>query len=338
MLRDHQFEYHNISEMPVSLVGPGRRLQRLPESVREFLNPTARLLGLSPTQAEIRFVCDGEVDLTFHSEIHHEYFRIYQGDFFQQEICIEPGQTRTISVRQDARLVKNAAALRPDSTRGFSPEMMRVRMSGTGRISFVHGEAHQRTIRPPTAEEKPTRTLLGYGSSITQGFNASRMGVTYLAQAAKQLGMDFLNLGSGGSCFCESEMGTYLAGRDDWDVALLELGINLLGCEPAVSDEEFRELAYGIIEPVSRDPKRQVAVVTLFPAGHDLPDSQRFAEPFREILRDHVKDLARSNVHLIEGSDVALWDDLSADLCHPSDVGQAAMGLRLAEIFTQRKI
>lgn len=326
MLQDSQIEFHNVAELIDDESGPGRLMQRLPEVLRPYLNPTARPVACSPTHCELRYVSTASaVAITLHSEIHHEYLSIYQGDHFQQEICLEPNQTRTFELCRNSRLIQHT-----DRPSAFSPEVMRLRLSGTGRVRFLGAEAKGCHLRPPTAAEKPAITMLAYGSSITQGCNSGRLANTFLVQTAKRLGIDFINLGFGGSCHCEAELGDHMAARQDWQIALLELGINMLGAEPAISDEQFRELAGGILEKTSRDPRRRVVAITLFPGGHDLPDAPRAAEPWREILRQLVAEIARPNLSLIEGPALLDWNGLTTDLCHPCDHGHTMIAERLS--------
>ncbi|MEO8616821.1 MAG: GDSL-type esterase/lipase family protein [Luteolibacter sp.] len=326
MLHDSQIEFHNVAELITDTAGDGRLLQRMPEALRHVLNPTARIAACSPTHCELRYVsAASSVEITLHSEIHHEYLRIYQGDHFQQEFCLEPNQTRTFELHCDPRLIQHTAL-----SSGFSPEVMRLRLSGTGRVRFLSVEANGSALRPPTAAEKPALTMLAYGSSITQGFSSGRLATAFLAQTADRLGVDFINLGFGGSCQCETEIGDHLAARQDWQIALLELGINMLGIDPPISDDQFRELACNMLEKTSRDPTRLVVAITLFPGDHDLPDAPRAAEPWRQILRELVADLARPNLRLVEGSDLLDWNGLTTDLCHPCDHGHAMIAERLS--------
>jgi lysophospholipase L1-like esterase len=334
MMIHANLEFHNVAEGVADAGGPGLRLQRLPEALRPALNATARGVACCPTHCEIRYVSAApEMRLTLHSEVHHEYLRVYQGDFFQQEFCLEPGQTRTFCLSRSARLIEHAATLRPDPFRGFSPEVMRVRLSGTGRVRFVHADANGEAFRPPTAAEKPARTLLGYGSSLTQGFNSSRLSGAYLAQAAHLLGVDFLNLGFGGSCHCEPELADHIAARDDWQIAWLEPGVNMLGSDLNFTADQFRQLAGGLLEKVSRDPRRFVVVATIFPGAHDLSNAPRPAEPWRQILRELVAESARPNLRLVEGPDLLDWTGLSSDLIHPADSGHAQIGVRMADFL-----
>lgn len=326
MSKISQLEFHNVAELIEGVAGEGRLLQRIPETLRHFLNPTARVAACSPTHSELRYVSAApSVKVTLHSEIHHEYLRIYQGDHFQQEFCLEPNQTRTFELECNPRLI----GIDTPSI-AFSPKVMRVQLSGTGRVRFLGAEAGDFSLRPPTASEKPALTMLAYGSSITQGFSAGRLATPFLAQTALRLGVDFINLGFGGSCHCEAELGDYLAARLDWQFALLEIGINLLGADPMVSDEQFRTLAGGILEKTSRNPKRRVVAITLFPGGHDLADALRAAEPWRQILRELVAEIARPNLSIVEGSALLDWKGLTTDLCHPWDHGHTMIAERLS--------
>jgi len=326
MLHDSQIEFHNVAELIADTGESGRLLQRMPEALRHVLNPTAQIAACSPSHCELRYVSAAPtVEITLHSEVHHEYLRIYQGDHFQQEFCLDPNETRTFELQCDPRLVAHA-----EHAHGFSPEVMRLRLSGTGRVRFLCAEAYGSSLRPPTAAEKPAITMLAYGSSITQGFSSGRLANAFLAQTAKRLGIDFINLGFGGSCHCETELGDHFAARQDWQIALLELGINMLGAKPAISSDQFRKLARDILEKTSRDPARSVVAITLFPGGHDLPDAPRAAEPWRQILRELVAELARPNLSLIEGPDLLDWNGLTTDLCHPCDHGHTMIAERLS--------
>ena len=141
--------------------------------------------------------------------------------------------------------------------------------------------------------------------------------------------MDALNLGFGGSCHCEPELIEYLACRRDWTMAVLELGINMIGSEKRFGDEEFYRLALGAIDRFSADRSRSVFVITLFPSPHDFLGASRPAEPWRVILREIVDSLNRPNIHLIEGKDCLDWPGLTHDLVHPADSGHAQIGAKI---------
>lgn len=324
VIHDH-LEFHNVAELVSAPDRPGLRLQRVPESLRPALNETARGVVLGPTSSEIRFVADGPATITLHSPLHHEYVLIHQGEWVVREELIEPGQTRTLELTPNPEVAFMAGA-----RRSFAPAVWRLKFSGTAGIHYL---GHTGTVRPPTADEKPRHTWLAHGSSITQGFAAGRLANPWVVHAARALAVDVLNLGFGGSCFLEPEMADYIAGRDDWHLATLELGINLLG--NPISDEEFaRRARYFISRVAGSQPRRPVALITLFPLSWESasPPGKRHPEVFRRILRGIFVDLDLPNLRLYEGREL-LTDitGLTADGCHPSDYGHIDIGDAVAQ-------
>jgi lysophospholipase L1-like esterase len=214
----------------------------------------------------------------------------------------------------------------------FSPNVWRIM---TGRYTAVfHGiDAFGRKLRPPYPEEVPSIRWLAYGSSITHGGAATKYDLCYVQQAARRLGVDALNLGLSGSCLCEKEAADFIADREDWDLATLELGVNM---RTLFTPEQFRERAeYLIGKAIRMQPGKPVAVITIFPnaATFTVSESQssRNEAEFNRILRDIVAEFRQPSLHLIEGSEVMNdFSSLAFDLLHPSDFGHMMMGQHLA--------
>jgi hypothetical protein len=189
-------------------------------------------------------------------------------------------------------------------------------------------------VRPPEPDEVPRRRYLAYGTSITQGFDCSAPYLSYAGRTAMLLDADLVNLGVGGACQCEAAFADYIARRTDWDVATLELSVNMEGFEL----QEFRRRVGYMVDTVAgADTRRPVVCMTLFPYYRDLgvedprtPSGCR-PEAFREALRDAVAACPHPNVQVLEGP--ALLKDirgLGADLLHPSDAGMIEIAGRLA--------
>jgi lysophospholipase L1-like esterase len=327
--------FHNVADLQAVDGKPGLRLQRVPDAVRDALNPTARDGALCPSSCELRFVPDGtgDISVTLYSDVHHEYVQVLRGGFVQEEIALAPGEMRTLSIAPSPLLREIPPPHVPG--KGFASGVIRLKISGTGRVHYVGVTGAD--VRPPSADETPAHTWLAYGSSITHGFSAPRLSQPYIHCAARSLGVDVLNLGFGGACHVEPELADHFEARGDWDLATLEMGINLI--EHPMPDEEFaRRVAYMVDTLTECRPGRPVVLLTVFPVHHDLrpigdPRRER-AERFRGIVRDAyaVRRDRRPDLHLIEGAEVLDdWTGLSADLCHPSEYGHARMGLRLAE-------
>lgn len=67
---------------------------------------------------------------------------------------------------------------------------------------------------------------------------------TYISQLALRLGMDILDKGMGGSCFCEPEVANWIKDTE-CNLILLELSVNMIY---GYTDEEYKERAGNIIK------------------------------------------------------------------------------------------
>lgn len=333
MLIHDGIEFHNVAALQPIEGKPGLRLQRIPDAVRQELNQTACGVGLSPSSCELRFVSDApETHVRLYSEIHHEYIQIFQGDFHQEEITIDPNTEQTITLKPN-ETVRTLPA-RADMKWAFAPHVFRLKISGTGRVHFVSIDAGGQEVRAPDGNEKPEVRWLAYGSSITQGFSAPRLAMPYITHASRLLGIDVYNLGFGGSCHVENALADYFAARTDWDIISLELGINLLN-DP-MTQHEFTARVRTMVQTLMKaHPEKPIVLITTYPVHSDMQDEsdplRQRNEAFRQVLRDVKAEANHPHLHLIEGADILTRTaGLSIDLCHPSDYGHAIMGTNLA--------
>ena len=199
------------------------------------------------------------------------------------------------------------------------------------RIHEVEGD-----LRPPVAGEVPALRYLAYGTSITHGSAATGPHLTYVAQVARRLNADLINLGLAGAAHCEFELSDYIAARKDWNFATLELSVNMIGAGFHL-DEFHERVSYMVNTVGGSDTSRPVACITIYPHHRDFtdafnkPEQKGSPEEYRQKLRDAVAACPHPNVHLIEGTDI-LQDTggLTTDLLHPSDNGMIQMGQNLA--------
>lgn len=321
-------ELHNVAEVTDGPNG-GVCLQRVPEHVREKLNERAREMVLRPACGEIRFVSDGpsaRVTLSAASE----QVRVvpFFGTFRNGSPLIVGRQPVTFEVTMPDAFRQRLPMLERRHM-PFSPRVCRLMLWG-GQVCFyrVEGEG----VRSPSPAEVPRLRYLSYGTSITHGAAATWPHLAYVAQVARRLGADLLNLGMGGSCHCEPELADYIARRTDWHVATLALSVNMMG----FSDEEFRERVTYMVNTVARaDHSRPVACITLFRYFGDRelqPDEADCkADDFRQILRDVVAVCPHPNVCLLEGREMLTdFGGLTTDLIHPADDGMMQMAENIA--------
>ena len=327
-------ELHNVAELVDVPEGKAVRMQRVPESVRAQLEEPARLKTLNPAGAEIRFVLNqGTARVTLSSPDEPGTAWLFLGTFDARNQPVRIGKDQTtIQVSMPDDIQQRFDAL-PDTIADklrFRPNVCRIVL----RHGSIHLHGIEGDIRPPAREEKPARTMLSYGTSITHGAAASAFHLSYVAQTAWRLGADLLNLGVGGACRAEPAFADYMAGRNDWDFATLALSVNMIGAGFTV--EEFRGRARYLVGKIAgAHSQKPVFVISIYPFFGDWADLQPNArakpDEFRDALQEVVNSLGFRNLHFIPGSKVLTdMGGLMVDMIHPGDLAMINMGENLA--------
>ncbi len=310
---------------------------RIPDAVAASLNSRAQFIAADTVTAEIRFVTDAKnIRLTL-SAIKPEFgldqleVRIFFGNFLYQTHWLKPGEISTVMFSPPPVLPRiKDEYLRKGPGIGFAPNVCRV-VSQRGSLIYCGIETFGHDVRPPEASEKPAKTCLFYGSSIT---NSTLDG--FPSVVGQRLGVDIINLGLSGACHVEPELADWMAALDGWDLAVFELGINVL---TVLTCDEFRSRVDHLLEVfTARHPEKPLVLLTIFPSWYRPafqkdPGDENRDTVFCDILRElYGKYRTKGNLHLVEGSDI-LNDccALGADWVHPKNYGHALMGLNLAE-------
>jgi lysophospholipase L1-like esterase len=327
----------NLSQyLPQGSGDEGLWLSRLPDTLRRQLNPLAQLMALSPAGCELRFNLRGErARLTLRSAtppkangVSSATLEVFQGVFRTGLHAVGTSPT-TIDIVKPAN-----QALVFDYSRQcgapFDAELTRVVLPWEAPVQLIGLEGD---IEPARPEQVPARRLLSYGSSITHGALAVRPTGSWASRLAQRLEVDGINLGFGGGAHLEPEMADYIATRDDWDLATIELGINILG---AVNVDEFAQrVAYFVPRIAQAHPDKWLFCIDIFRCAHDPANADKLAA-FRRVVRDQVAALAMPRVVHIPGEEMLTRvDGLAADLVHPSPAGMeeiaANLGRRIRE-------
>jgi lysophospholipase L1-like esterase len=323
---DVDVRYHGAPELRVVDRDGGDavvRPERVPDAVRARLDDGARRAAATPAGVEIRFVGDGPVTLKL-SAPDGATVRTFWGPFRHLTFDLGP-DVRPITLRRPARIAALDGA--DVDAGGFAPAVGRVAFGGEGPV-HVHGVSTT-GVRPPEPGDTPARTLLAYGTSITQGVGAGAPHRSYAAVAARRLGLDCLNLGFEGAGGPDPAMASYVADAT-WDVALVEPAANAVG---RVDPDAFRERLTRTLDTVAGGD-RPVVVVGLLPGEWDLPGADpgvaAAADRLRGALADAVADTSGDAASFLPGPDLLDVAGLSADLVHPSDVGATTLGERVA--------
>jgi lysophospholipase L1-like esterase len=174
----------------------------------------------------------------------------------------------------------------------------------------------------PFAVSKP---VLFYGTSITQGGCASRSGLSYQAILARQLNLDFVNLGFSGNGKGEPAVANMVA-EIDASAFVLDFSQN----NPTL--ESLREVYEPFLATIrTKHPKTPIIVITAIASSRPTDRLDQ--------MRQHVRDVARRRIGegdrlltLVEGETLLGSGRLDGlvDGVHPNDLGFQWMAEGLA--------
>lgn len=336
------FEIYNAAELINENDGSVSWI-RVPSDVYTTMEKEfAPLAAPDATGVELRFVLKGDKATirmrTYDDEPKTEgRFHVYRGGI--QGIWSDHEVHRHITGRTEEFVIEKANNLQrlkvmsQNSGHSWDPEVVRI-IFDYGRIKIYDIEGD---IEPPKKEQLPPKTLLAYGSSITHGSNSIDMSHSWVSVLAHNLRMDVRNLGMAGSCAMEPAMAEYIASegeKGNWDIATMELGINVLDWE----EEKFRSRVENIINCVAgRNPDKEIFVVSPFYyCGEDF-DKDTKPKLWREIVEETITKLNFSNVTYINGLDV-LGDMsyMSADEVHPNIYGMQKIADDITKIIKSK--
>ena len=320
--------YKNMEIFNAAALVPGEHggvtWLRYPSEVCEaFERDGARVQAGNATGVELRFVMlSDKVTLKIRSTgIGH--FHIFrgglQGGWYDHEGKTTSPDGREIVIERKSQALIDR--MHKDYSLPWNPCLIRI-LFDRGRFEIIDVEGE---VLPPAPEDTPKKTILFYGSSITHGSNALNDSNTWTSWVAHALSMDKLNKGLAGSCRMEDSTVSYLgelgkAGA--WDVAVLELGINVLDFDATLRRTRVENTLRRI---AAENPEKPIFVISPFYCDEDYEGGSR-AVAFRETIREVIEALGYANVTYIPG-DAILPDmrGISTDGVHPSVYGIAAI-------------
>lgn len=173
----------------------------------------------------------------------------------------------------------------------------------------------------PAPEYTVTKPILFYGSSITQGCAASRPGLAYVAQLARKLGADYINLGFSGACKGEKAMADYLATIPS-SVFVLDYDHNAPNLEHLAKTHWPVYRAYR-----EKNPNTPIVFVT---RPTCTPESEKTIVRRDLILSNYLKAKSEGdeNVYFVDGFELMDGEDrfdCVVDGIHPNDLGMNRM-------------
>lgn len=181
------------------------------------------------------------------------------------------------------------------------------------------------TVPRRFANAKP---VVFYGTSITQGGCASRSGLSYEAILARQLNVDFVNLGFSGNGKGEPVVADMTA-EVDASLFVLDFSQN----NPDIAS--LREVYEPFLATVrTRHPQTPIVAITPIASASNSPRYEDFRRHIREVVRAKVA-AGDKLLTLVEGFTLLGPDRLDGlvDGVHPNDLGFQSMADGLAPVI-----
>lgn len=322
-------EFSNVEEMEKTESGYLPR--RIRKEWRDRISPGVQNNKFG-TGIELRFkMPEGACDVILCSEKMAEasvaciYFGSFQGGWEYSTKVISDQPTK-IHIEYPGEM-ERLKQISETEKMGFSPEVVRIVLPYTNCYYLgVEGK-----VIPPAEEEKPSKTYLAYGSSITHGSLGLLQPYSYPFRIAQRLNVDYINMGFAGCALMEENMAKYIVSRNDWDFASVEMGINAIGDKNGISDEEFEKRIDVFTSILARD-KRPVFATSIFQFNGE---KQEKGELYREIVKKYAQDrlIFIDGLQLLHESAY-----ISADLTHPTLEGIERIADRWSQFMMKKAL
>jgi lysophospholipase L1-like esterase len=171
-------------------------------------------------------------------------------------------------------------------------------------------------IEAPTPYENENPVIF-YGSSITEGGCAGRVGNTYNGMLSRWLNMDFINFGFSGNAKGEPEMAEF--------IAEIPMSVFVMDYDYNAPDAEHLEKTHEPFFKIIREKNPELPIIMLSNPNYMLnPEvNEKRLAVIRKTYQNAING-GDKNVYLIEGKNFYAEDDAYActvDKVHPNDTG-----------------
>lgn len=337
-------EIFNAEEVLPSATNEGICWRRVPETVEKSLESAGGLdCSRNCTGVELRFVMNGDKAVVRmakerkdeETNVFHVFFGSVQGSWEDCELDKYVGENYVDYVVKKPSDFQTVKKMAEKDGEWFSPDVCRIIFDrGFYRLAGVRGD-----VRPPEKKMLPKKTILFYGSSITHGSNSIDASHSFASVVGWNLKCDVRNLGFAGSCYMEPPFIDYIAESGEkglWDVAVLELGINVLPWEEAKIRNRVR---YAVETIAKRNRSKKVFVISPFYSNDDFSAKGVMSDKWRKIIKETTEVLSLDNVVYVNGKSVLPSSKyLSADLVHPNVYGAQKIADKLTRFLRKEGI
>lgn len=190
-------------------------------------------------------------------------------------------------------------------------------------------------FRLPLELELPSKKIMTYGTSITQGIGATAVEKTYAFQLAKMTNSILYNYALSGKCFIEKYVVDAITkSKEKYDIIIYECSVNMIGAGYSVETYEER-LRYLLEQTQKFQPQSKVFLISILPYfgdyGYINPSDlcNGTADEYRKIAKKIAAEF--KGIVCIEPFELLEEKNLSIDLIHPSNQGMEQIAMNLVE-------
>ena len=181
------------------------------------------------------------------------------------------------------------------------------------------------------AEYVNKKPVVFYGSSITNGAQASRPGMTYTALISQKYNLNYLNMGFAGSARGEEAMAEYLAN--------LEMSAFVCGYDHNAYEDGHLEKTHLALYKKIREKHPDIPYIML--TRPDYFSNVSLAEQRAGVIYEnyeYAKSIGDKNVYFIHGKtffEGEYYTNCTNDGCHPNDVGFMRMACKIGPVIAK---
>jgi len=321
-------ELYNVADI-IPQDGGGFKICRIPLELRERTTGPTRNRSIEATGCEIRFnLKSDEASFTFQMEGKSAAIELWHGPFMDRDFAIITDQPTVFKVLKPKR-PNHIATIAGRTTYAYDINLYRIFLPWRPAVIIRDIKG---SFEPPRANQVPSRRILTYGSSITHGNTSIRPTETYPCRLGRLLSMDVIQYGFGGGRQVEPELADNIAARDDWDMATLEMGINLIQTDTVKQFAEKVDYFVSTVKKAHMD--KWVFCIDLFPFWMDFDGDIAKARAYRKVVRETVARFAMPKLMHIDGRKLLRdYTGLTGDIVHLAPAGNEEVANRLARVI-----
>lgn len=322
-------KFYNVQDDPISIHGvfyENGKFRRMPEAVAKTVSNGVHKLHARAAGGRVRFTTNSPyvaIKVTMNYEGHSSTMTLASCAGFDLYVGKKEEYFNTFVPPVNVTDGYESVLHFPDARQRH----ITINFPHGGEITGLYIGLDEKATLKKAPEYKIQTPIVFYGSSITQGFCASRPGNAYVTMVCRALQADFVNLGFAGNAKAEDAIAEYVKGLD-MSLFVYDYDYN------APNVEHLRNTHQKMFQAV-RDAHPDTPIVILSrPKYHRNQNEDKRLKVVRKTYEDAIA-AGDQNVYFIEGKALMKHakNDGTVDNCHPNDLGFSSMASVLTKLL-----